>query len=238
MSQSVVRSNNIFILIYFILQVGTALLLLLTIDSCQGMTIKNTDGRMNRTFVPRHSDHDQKAVVNVKAEMEQKFNHTVEKVVEAKMFLMGVLAHTFNKTVDKLMEAKQQIEGIKGELKEKLSSAVNETGHKWDEMKKKKQDIKEDIKEKFVVTVNQTGHKLEEMKHDLHDYKMTKAAARHHQQPTHPVVFVTHDFVALPEFQIVKDVLTQPQAPFTPTSSAPLEADQSAGYSLANLFAI
>ena len=98
-------------------------------------------------------------------------------------------------------------------------------------MKKKKQDIKEDIKEKFAVTVNQTGHKLEEMKHDLHDYKMTKAAARHHQQPTHPVVFVTHDFVALPEFQIVKDVLTQPQAPFTSTTAAPMEADQSAGYS-------
>ena len=82
---------------------------------------------------------------NVKEEMEQKFNHTVEKVVGAKMFLLGVLAHTFNKTVDKLMETTQQIKELKEDIKHKFSSAVNKTGHKWEEMKKEKQEINKRI---------------------------------------------------------------------------------------------
>ena len=211
---NVFRNVIINILKLFEFQIAV-LCLLMTIQSCQGMSLKND---ANKTI-----EASNKNTANVKEEMEHKFNRTVEKVVEAKMFLLGVLAHTFNKTVDKLMEAKQQIENIKKGIKVKFSSAVNQTGHKWEEMKKKKQDIKEDIKEKFAVTVDQTGHKVEEMKHDLHDYKMTKASARH--QPT-PVVFVTRDFMAIPEFPIVNYVPTQPLVPFIP-SEAPVEAIRS-----------
>ena len=199
---NVFRNVIINILKLFEFQIAV-LCLLMTIQSCQGMSLKND---ANKTFEASH-----KNTANVKEEMEHKFNRTVEKVVEAKMFLLGVLAHTFNKTVDKLMEAKQQIENIKKGIKVKFSSVVNQTGHKWEEMKKKKQDIKEDIKE------------VEEMKHDLHDYKMTKASARH--QPT-PVVFVTRDFMAIPEFPIVNNVPTQPLVPFIP-SEAPVEAIRS-----------
>ena len=153
-----------------------ALFFLLAIHSCQGMAL-NKDG-MNKTL---------STSANVKEGIEQKFNHTVEKVVEAKMFLLGALAHTINKTVDKLIGAKHQAKEMKEDIKDKFSSAIHTTSRKW-----------------------------EEMKQNLHDYKLTKATA--HQQPT-PIVFVTRDFLPVPNVQMfVNDVPTQPLVPFTETS--------------------
>ena len=124
------------------MQVFIALFFLSTV---QGKSLHNKDHLKQSIEIHK---------TNVKEEMEQKFNHTVEKVVEAKMFLLGVLAHTFNKTVDKLMETTQQIK-----------------------------ELKEDINNKFAFTVDSAGQKLEEMKQNLHEFKLAKHVA-HHPQST------------------------------------------------------
>ena len=185
------------------------------LSTIQGKSLHNKDNLKESIEVHK---------TNVKEEMEQKFNHTVEKVVEAKMFLLGVLAHSFNKTVDKLMETTQQIKELKEDIKHKFSSAVNRTGHKWEEMKKEKQDIKN----KFAFTVDSAGQKLEAMKQNLQELKLAKNAGHvvHHRQSTPSI---TRDVSPVPASQIVDDVPTQTLSSFTPTETS-VEAGRIAAY--------
>ena len=193
------------------MQVFIALFFLSTV---QGKSLHNKDDLKQSIEIHK---------TNVKEEMEQKFNHTVEKVVEAKMFLLGVLAHTFNKTVDKLMETTQQIKELKEDIKHKFSSAVNKTGHKWEEMKKEKQEINN----KFAFTVDSAGQKLEEMKQNLHEFKLAKHVA-HHPQSTPSI---TRNVSPVPVSQIVSDVPSKPLAPIQPIETT-VEAGRIAAYAI------
>jgi hypothetical protein len=97
-----------------------ATVLFMIMKNCNGMALK-------KDIEEKSSD--------LKEDLEGKFNQSVAKVVETKMFLMNAVAFSINKTADVLLATKQHFKETKDSLKTKISGSISKTAHELEDLK-------------------------------------------------------------------------------------------------------